>query len=197
MDTLLTWLLHYSYAGLFGLLALGVVGLPIPDETLLAFSGYLISRGQFDARFAFASAFAGSACGISLSYLIGRTAGQKAAHRYGKYVHLTPERLARVHRWFDRIGEWLLMVGYFIPGVRHFTALVAGMSEVPYGRFAAFAYAGAALWVGTFLSIGYFVGENWKTVINVVQHYTVVSLAILVVAGAVVWWIRRKRAPEL
>ena len=193
MDTVLTWLLHYGYAGLFALLALGVVGLPIPDETLLAFSGFLISRGKFDARWTFACGFGGSVCGISLSYLIGRTAGQKAAHRYGKYVHLTPERLAHVHRWFDRIGEWLLMIGYFIPGVRHFTALVAGMSEVKYARFAAFAYTGAAIWVGTFLAIGYFVGENWPAVLQAVQHYTALSAAFFVLAAALIWWVRRKR----
>src|SRR5579875_2175141 len=100
MQTLFAWISHYGYAGLFGLLVLGIIGLPVPDETLLAFSGYLISRGKFHPVLAFAAAFTGSACGISLSYLIGRTAGYKAAHRYGRYVHLTEERLEQVHRWF-------------------------------------------------------------------------------------------------
>jgi membrane protein DedA with SNARE-associated domain len=197
METLLAWLSQYGYAGLFALLLLGIVGLPVPDETLLAFSGYLVSTGHFRPGLAFATAFAGSACGISLSYLIGRTAGYKVAHRYGKYVHLTEERLNQVHGWFDRIGEWLLAVGYFIPGVRHFTALAAGMSKVGYGKFAVFAYTGAAVWVATFLTIGYLVGENWRAVMGLVHRYTVRCFVILAIAGIALWWIRKQRAKRV
>lgn len=193
MDTLFVWLSQYGYAGLFGLLVIGIVGLPVPDETLLTFSGYLISKGKFHPALAFAAGFGGSVCGISLSYLIGRTAGYKAARRYGKYVHLTDERLEQVHRWFERVGEWLLTVGYFIPGVRHFTALVAGMSKLGYGKFAAFAYAGAAVWVATFLSIGYLVGENWLGVMGVVHRYTMTVLLLTAIAGAGVWWARNRQ----
>ena len=44
---ILAWITHYGYGAIFCLLALGIVGLPAPDETLLAFSGYLVSRGTF------------------------------------------------------------------------------------------------------------------------------------------------------
>src|SRR5690242_8138805 len=117
MDSLTAWVSQYGYFGLFGLLLLGVVGLPVPDETLLVISGYLISRGQLDAVATFAAGFAGSGCVISLSYLIGPTAGHAAVNRYGRFVHLTNERLERVHRWFQRTCAWLLAIGYFIPGV--------------------------------------------------------------------------------
>lgn len=171
---------------------MGIVGLPVPDETLLAFCGYLIARGKFHPVPAFATAFAGSACGISLSYLIGRTAGYGAAHRYGKYVHLTEDRIERVHHWFERIGDWLLMIGYFIPGVRHFTALVAGMSRLGYPKFAVFAYTGAAVWVATFLCLGYAVGEKWQAVIAVVHRYTIACLAIGVIVATAIWLGRRR-----
>ena len=154
METLLAWVSHYGYAGLFGLLILGIVGLPVPDETLLVFSGYLIYKGRLQPGLTFLTAFAGSVCGISLSYVIGRTAGHKVVQRYGRYVRINQERLERVHRWFQKMGEWLLAVGYFIPGVRHFTALAAGISDLEYGRFAVFAYGGAAVWVGAFLTLG-------------------------------------------
>jgi membrane protein DedA with SNARE-associated domain len=108
-------------------------------------------------------------------------------------VHITQARLDRVHAWFHRIGDWLLMVGYFIPGVRHFTALVAGMSKLEYRTFAGFAYAGAAIWVATFLSIGYFVGENWRAALALVHRYTLAFAATLVLAAALVWWLRRLR----
>ena len=194
MEMLFAWVSHYGYAGLFGLLVLGIVGLPVPDETLLVFSGYLISRGRLQPAWTFVAGFAGSACGISVSYLIGRTLGHEAVNRYGKYVRLTPERLAGVHRWFQRVGEWFLAIGYFVPGVRHFTALVAGMSELEYKAFAAFAYSGAAVWVTTFLSIGYFVGENWERTIALVERYTLLFAIAVVLAAAVISFLLHKRA---
>ena len=83
---------------------------------------------------------AGAWTGISGSYLLGRTLGVGAVHRYGKYIHFTEDRLAYVHRWFDRIGHWMLVAGYYIIGVRHFTAVVAGMSKLEYPTFIAYAW---------------------------------------------------------
>src|SRR3954465_9757704 len=102
METLLGWLSQYGYFGLFAMLVLGVGGLPIPDETILVFCGYLISRGRFHPATTYAVALAGAASGISISYLIGRTIGAPAVERYGRYVHLTPKRLDQVHQWFER-----------------------------------------------------------------------------------------------
>lgn len=194
METFFAWLSHYGYAGLFGLLVMGIVGLPIPDETLLTFCGYLISQGKFNPALAFAAGFAGSVCGISLSYVIGRTAGYKAARKFGRHVRLTEQRLNQVHRWFERVGDWLLLIGYFIPGFRHFTALVAGMSQLGYGKFVVFAYTGAAVWVATFLSIGYLVGENWPAVMGLVHRYTLAALGVAAIAGALIWAVRRAQA---
>ena len=195
MESILGWLSHYGYAGLFALLVLGIVGLPIPDETLLVFSGYLISTGRLHPLPAFLAAVAGSICGISLSYLIGRSLGRLAVVRYGRFLHITEQRLDRVHRWFARVGDWLLAIGYFIPGVRHFTALVAGTSRLEYRKFALFAYPGAALWVSTFLLIGYLVGENWRAVTQLVERYSLASTILLVLVAALIWWIRKRRPP--
>src|SRR3954447_10892864 len=116
MEPLIEWLSQYGYVGLFALLMLGIAGLPVPDETLLVLSGYLISAGRLHPSWTFLSGFAGAASGISLSYWLGRTLGHKAVGRYGKYIHLTAARVDIVQCWFQRIGNWLLSVGYFIPG---------------------------------------------------------------------------------
>lgn len=197
MDSLLAWVSHYGYAGLFLLLVLGIVGLPVPDETLLVFSGYLISKGRLHPALTFLSAFCGSGTGISISYLIGRGPGHHFVQRYGRYVHLSPERVDYVNHWFHRIGHWLLMVGYFIPGIRHLTAFVAGTSNVEYRTFAVFAYPGAVMWVGSFLALGYFVGDAWQTTFATLHHYLVaITVAIGVTLGAV-WWLHRKRAKPI
>ncbi len=192
MNWLLQGVSHYGYAGLFCLLMLGIVGLPVPDETLLVFSGYLMAKGQFAPGWLFLAAFGGTASGISISYCIGRTAGHSVAGRYGRYIRLTPERLERVHLWFRKTGNWLLAIGYFVPGVRHFTALVAGMSGLEYPVFALFAYGGGALWVAVFLTLGYFVGEQWQSVMFLVHRYTLV-IVVLVSGLALFFLIRKSR----
>jgi membrane protein DedA with SNARE-associated domain len=196
MDGVFTWVAAHGYGALYLLLALGVVGLPIPDETLLVFTGYLIFRGKLHPVGAFAAALAGTWTGISGSYLLGRTLGAGAVHRYGKYIHFTEDRLANVHRWFDRIGHWMLVAGYFIAGVRHFTAVVAGMSELEYPTFIAYAWTGGALWVTTFLTMGYFLGENWLPVAELVHRDVgIASIAMMAVGivGYVVWFALKKR----
>jgi len=191
----LVWITQYGYAAIFLLLVLGIVGLPVPDETLLTFSGYLIYKGHLSPALAFASALAGSASGITISYALGRTFGMALIHRFGKYLHLTPERLGRAHAWFERIGQWVLTFGYFIPGVRHLTAYAAGISSLEPQRFAIFAYLGSVLWVSTFLSLGYLLGERWHTVERNIHRYLVfVAVALgALAAGYLAWRSWRKR----
>lgn len=192
MDAVFVWISRYGYAGLFALLMFGIVGLPVPDETLLVFCGYLIWKGNFHLFPAFLAGFAGSICGISISYLLGRTCGHLVISRYGRFIGLTPDRLDSVHRWFDRLGGWLLAIGYFIPGVRHFTALVAGTAGLDWPAFALFAYSGAVFWVGTFLALGYVMGEKWQESSATFHKYALAAFAVVVVSGLVVWLFRRR-----
>ena len=191
----LAWITQYGYQAIFVLLVLGIVGLPVPDETLLTFTGYLIYKGHLSPPLAFVSALTGSASGITVSYALGRVFGMALLHRFGKYLHLTPERLDRAHAWFEQIGQWALTFGYFIPGVRHLTAYAAGISSLEPQRFAIFAYLGSVLWVSTFLSLGYLLGERWHTVERNIHRYLVfVAVALgALAAGYLAWRSWRKR----
>ena len=189
MDHVLHWVSTYGYGAVFGCLVLGIVGLPIPDEWMLVFTGYLIWRGRFHPVLAVLVAFCGSAGGISLSYTIGRTLGLGFVHRYGRWVHVSDTQIRRVHDWFKRVGHWALFFGYFVPGVRHFTAIVAGTSKLEFRSFASYAWPGGLLWVCTFISIGYFLGEQWQRVFEVIDHnIRVVMLGAAVVAAFYLAW---------
>lgn len=191
MNAVFPWIAHYGYAGLFFLLMLGIVGLPVPDETLLVFCGYLISTRRLEPGWTFASGFLGSSCGISLSYVLGRNFGRRFIHRYGQHVWLQTHHVHQISEWFRRIGLWVLTVGYFVPGVRHFTAVVAGMSRLEYLKFAGFAYAGAAIWVATFLVIGYFVGEEWARTSEIVHRWMLAGTVAVALAIGLYWFVRR------
>lgn len=197
MDAVFQWITTYGYGAIFVLLMFGIVGLPIPDETLLVFCGYLISKGRMHPAAAWASALCGSWCGITLSYTVGRTFGIGVVHKFGKYLHLDEQRLNRIHAWFDRIGHWALLFGYFVAGVRHITAIVAGTSGLSFFSFIAYAWTGGVLWVTTFLTIGYYLGENWRVIAESIHHYVVyISLGIVVAALAYYWWRRKTRRAD-
>ncbi len=187
--TLVAWLSQYGALALCGLLMLGVFGVPVPDETLLVIAGALVGKGDLPLAGTFAAAMFGSSVGISLSYLVGRLVGPPAVHRFGRFVHVSEGTLAWLEGWFERIGKWTLTFGYYIPGVRHATALVAGAARLPAGIFMAFAYSGALLWSATFLWVGYEVGDNWPIVLQTLRRHIwlagVVAVALML---AWAWW---------
>ena len=190
------WLREYGYSALFFLLVAGIVGLPVPDETLLTLAGFLVFRGKFELAPMLLAGFFGSACGITLSYLIGRTAGIYTVHKFGRFLRIDDAKLAQVRQWFERFGKWVLVIGYFIPGVRHFTALVAGASRLPYREFALFAYAGALLWSTSFIAIGYTVGRNWHRIVDEMQEHQIeagIAVAVGLLAYAVIRYLLAHR----
>jgi membrane protein DedA with SNARE-associated domain len=185
----LQWITQYGYLAIFLLLVCGIVGLPVPDETLLTFTGFLVYKGNFSLPLAFAAALAGSLSGITVSYTLGRTFGLKLIHKYGRYIHLTPDRVEKAHAWFARVGHWGLTFGYFVPGFRHLTAYAAGMSAVEPPQFALFAYAGGVLWVSVFLGLGYFLGDRWESVEKDIEGYMkAAGVGIVILAALYVGW---------
>lgn len=194
MDHVAAFIYAYGYPGLFALLMLGIVGLPIPDEWLLIFTGYLVYKGFFQPVPAVATAIAGSICGISVSYALGRTLGSFVIRRLGGWLHVTEERMGRVRAWFDRTGRWSLLVGYFIPAVRHLAGLVAGTSNLRFRDFAVFAYGGASIWSVCFVAVGYFSGKEWSRASRAI-HRDIVIFAVAA-AVAVLAWLFLGRRPR-
>jgi len=190
---LVSWLVEYGPAVLFFAQVFGIIGLPIPDEFLLTVAGALVKRGQLNGIATVAATIAGCACGITFSYIIGRTIGLHAIHRY---VRVHKDAVERAQTWFQRFGGWLLMFGYFIPGVRHVSAIAAGSAGFTYPQFARYAYPGAVMWCTVFLSAGFVGGGHIEAVFAAVRsHARVVALmAIAVLALYVLVFRLRRRA---
>lgn len=190
-DTFAQWLLEYGSIALFFLLALGIVALPIPDETLLVVSGVLIHQGILSPIPTVLAAYLGSMSGITLSYFLGRTAGHYLLKKYGKYIGINDEKLKKAHDWYEYLGKWTLTFGYFIPGVRHVTGILAGTSELEYPVFALFAYSGAFLWTTAFLTIGYFFGPYWNTILSFMDSHPIELTFGVLSFFLFIWWIKR------
>jgi membrane protein DedA with SNARE-associated domain len=189
MHLLFLSITKYSYFDIFIALGLGIVGLPIPDETLMAYVGFLVFQGKLNYLFTVMVAFMGTSCGITIGYILGRKFGNPFIKRYSAKIYVNSERIQNAEKFYNRYGKFALFIGYFIPGVRHLMAIFAGTSLMPYRIFALFAYAGGLLWTITFVSLGYFLGEKWHNVYMYSHRYIipVVLVSIIVLSIAIYW----------
>jgi membrane protein DedA with SNARE-associated domain len=193
MESVPFWLTHYGYVGLAVLLMLGIIGLPIPDETLLAFAGHLIAKGKLALIPTIGTAFLGSVCGISISYALGRWAGHYFIEKSHCILRIDVEQLEKVRDWFALRGRLLLFFGYFVPGVRHFTAFVAGSTRLHMGVFGLFGYTGALFWSVSFIVLGYFLQEGWSHLSVTMHQITIVAGLVFVAAALLVFLLRRRQ----
>ncbi|KLU62221.1 inner membrane protein YqjA [Peptococcaceae bacterium CEB3] len=187
---------HYRYAGLFVLLSLGMLGIPVPDEFLMTFSGFQTTVGHMAFGETLVLASLGSFVGMNLSYWIGRVLGIPFLRKITPWLHMNEKRVARAEHWFNKYGDRLIVVGYFFPGFRHFIAYFAGMSEVFYGRYAVLTGIGALLWSAAFISLGRVLGVHWRMITALLHRYLVSGalLLALIVILIYIFSVRRGKA---
>lgn len=193
MENIDYFLANYGYFAIFFLLMLGIVGPLIPDDTILVLSGLAVHRGQLNLEATIAVAYAGSLCGITLSYLLGRTGAVYVLKRIPPVERWLDRYLPQVEKWFEQYGKWTLFFGYFLAGVRHFTALTAGIGNVPPRTFALYAFPGGFVWVSTFIAIGYFLGAEWEQLRHNFERGATVAVVVLGIVGLLAWLLKRRR----
>lgn len=178
---------HYGYWGIFAALSLGIIGLPIPDELLMTYVGYIVFKGSLSYPLSIISAFVGATSGITISYYAGSKLGLPFLRKYGPKIHITDQRIERTQSLFKKYGNFLLFIGYFIPGVRHLTAYVAGISNLAFRKFMLIAYSGALVWCITFITLGYQLGERWHLVRNHIHRYglSLISISLFIAIGVI------------
>lgn len=197
MNEALNFIKDYGYLALYLLLALGIIGIPVPDETLMLTVGGLSVHGHFTFSKVLIVSFLGSMTGMTISYLVGRHLGSGLLQRYGKWIHLTPDRIAKAEVWFHKYGGLSIVFGYFIPGIRHVTCYLAGVTRVKFVKYLGFASLGAFIWCLVFVTLGRFVGNNWPTIHAFIKRNMAPSLLIvacIVVIIVIVLMSRRKKA---
>jgi len=191
----LRWVARYGLLALFALLMFGIAGIPMPDEVMLSFAGGLAATGNYNMGYlsTLLTAFLGASCGITFSYVLGRTAGLGVVRKWGKYLHITEERLNRVHEWYEhKKGRWALVFCIYAPVFRHVVAIVAGTSRMRLWEFAALAWSGVLLWVATFITLGYFSAGYWVRMGPTV-HYILLVGSLGIGAIILIWYILRNR----
>jgi len=185
----------------FGLWAIGLLitledfGVPAPGETILIAGALYAGAGRLNIVAVGLAGFIAAVIGDNIGFAIGHFGGRVLALRWGKYVFLTEERLDKAERFFDRRGAIVITFARFVEGLRQANGIIAGITGMHWLRFLIFNAIGAALWVGTWVSIGYFAGNHISTIyhyINLYSYYVLIALGVLIL-GYIVWRLRRRR----
>lgn len=176
---------QYGYFAIFILFVLGIVGLPVPDEVLLTYLGYVTSIGKMSFTLTFAATFFGAVCGISISYYLGKKLGEPFLRKFGPKIFITEKTIQRTQKLFNKYGKYMLFICYFIPGVRHAAAYIAGITYFSFKRFTVYAYSGALVWVLTFLVIGNRLGSNWQIIFTFIKDYVWILAGLTIIAATV------------
>ncbi|PKN53308.1 MAG: DedA family protein [Deltaproteobacteria bacterium HGW-Deltaproteobacteria-13] len=193
MHSLLPYIAQYSYWGIFFSLGLGILGLPIPDETLMVFAGFQIFQGHLNYPLAVVIAFLGTSCGITSGYFIGRLSDKFLLKKYSDKLHINPEHFENAEQFYRNYGKSALLIGYFIPGVRHLTAIFAGISRMPYRTFAVYAYTGGFFWTILFINLGYFLGDGWHRFDHYSNRFIIPLAAVALVVTIVVMYLKQNK----
>lgn len=189
MDWLSGLVGRFGYPGLFAAIILENLVPWIPSELILPFAGYLAFQGLFHPALVVTWATAGSVTSAyliyALGFAIGRGKAQSAVTRISAAIGLKPETLRLASAWFRRKGNIAVLLCRFVPGVRSFISVPAGMSGMSLYLFGGYTLLGSAVWNLAFTLIGFYGGNMWQELTKSVyarawQIVGAVALAFLV-----------------
>jgi membrane protein DedA with SNARE-associated domain len=178
---------NFGYLAVAGLVLLEDFGVPAPGETVLILGALYAATGRLSVWLVGVLAFLGAVIGDNIGFAIGHFGGRPLAERFGRYVFLTPERLDKATGFFDRHGGKVVVIARFVEGLRQANGIIAGIAGMHWAKFLAFNALGAALWVATWTSVGYFSGSHINTIYNDATRYdTYLAIAVGALALALV-----------
>jgi membrane protein DedA with SNARE-associated domain len=185
-----------GYPGLFLLITLESTLVPIPSELVMPFAGILAAQGKFSLPVILVINSAAALLGSGISYWIGAAGGKPLLLRYGKYALIRAKDIELTERFFARHGKATILIGRFLPVVRHIISVPAGIARMPLAGFFTQTFIGSTIWGSILIVLGYHYGEAFLETARQLKHVDlIVGVAILAVllALAVRFVIRRRR----
>lgn len=201
LDSVATWIQGFiadvGYGGLFLMIVLESTMVPVPSLLVMPFAGWMAHEGTFSLPVILAINGAGALTGSLLSYWLGAAGGKPLLLKYGKYVLLKPEDLAKTEAFFQRYGAWTVFIARFVPVARHLISIPAGIARMRLPMFLLQTFLGAMLWGGGLMVMGYVLADQWRGIATKAKRVDLVIAVIIVLAAAFVayrWFRKRKEA---
>jgi membrane protein DedA with SNARE-associated domain len=201
---------HGVYA-VFGLMAIDAL-FPAGSELVMVYAGALAAGAFADQHVTLFGSTVSSHLGGylvvvlagTLGYLvgslvgwaIGARGGRPLIERHGRLLHVPQENLDRAERWFDRWGDWGVLLGRLTPVVRSFVSIPAGVFRMRLGPYTILTLIGSTIWCLAFAGIGWAIGASYHG-FNKGFEYIEIVIVIAALLGLGYWIVRRRRSSTL
>jgi membrane protein DedA with SNARE-associated domain len=168
--------------------------IPLPSEIIMPLAGWMLIEGAglsiwYIALAGFCGAI-GNVFGSLIAYAVGAAGGVPLLRRYGKYILISNHDLDRANQWFGKYGDWITFIARFVPAVRTFISLPAGIARMNIGKFSLFAFLGSFIWSIALTYGGYVLGKNWERIREVMRPFDYPILGIVIILIIVAVWFR-------
>ncbi|WML51793.1 DedA family protein [Neobacillus sp. PS3-12] len=191
IQSVFTLLSHLGYMGI----ALGLMVEVIPSEIVLAYGGFLISKGEIAWVGAVIAGTIGGIIAQWFLYWLGRYGGRPILDKYGKYILIQPHHIDVAQQWFSRYGAGVIFTARFIPVVRHAISIPAGIAKMSFSKFTLYTICAIIPWSILFLYLGYTLGSNYEMINQAAQPYVrpaIVVAVILTIVYLLFKWKKKK-----
>jgi membrane protein DedA with SNARE-associated domain len=185
-----------GYPVVFALILLESTLVPIPSELVMPFAGYMAWKGEFSLPVILVINSVGAMVGSGICYWIGVVGGKPFLVNYGKYFLVRQHEIERTEAFFARHGKKTILIGRFLPVIRHVISVPAGIARMPLPAFFLQTFLGATIWGGVLILLGYYVGANWEVLsssLKRVDHVIGAILVLALVALGIRFVVRRRR----
>lgn len=184
-----------GYPGLFVLIMLESTLVPIPSELVMPFAGYLAHTGEFSLAAILIINSVAALVGSAICYWIGMAGGKPLLMKYGKFIGVRRKDIERTETYFSRHGKATILIGRFLPVVRHIISIPAGIARMSLPGFFLQTFIGSTIWGTVLILIGYELG-NWAVIAEKLKHVDLligVAILVLLLALGIRFVLRRRR----
>jgi membrane-associated protein len=165
----------------------------LPGDSLLVMAGLYAAKGDLDMLLLNALLIPMAVAGDATSYWIGRRAGPHLFNR-PRSRFFNPDHVRAAHDFYERHGGKAIILARFMPLVRTFVPVVAGVAGMSYRRFATYNVVGGAAWVGSMTLTGYVLGTRFPLLVQHIEKVILTVIFLSILPGLVEWIRVRRRA---
>jgi membrane-associated protein len=183
-----------GYIGLFAIVFAETglfVGFFLPGDSLLVTAGLFAAAGELNIFYLNGLLLVAAVAGNATGYAIGHRMGHAIFNKPNS-LFFRREHLLRTKRFYEKHGGKTIILAQFMPIVRTFAPVVAGVAGMTYRRFASFNVIGALCWVPSMTLTGYFLGRLVPNIDRHIHYVVAVVIAVSLLPGAIAW-LKEKR----
>lgn len=194
-EWIMNFIQQYGYISLFSLMILENLFPPIPSEVILTFMGFMISQNRFQMIGSIVVATLGSFIGTYILYSLGKLLTPEYLNQFlksflAKKLHFKKENIEKTEDYFLRFGTKFVFFGRFIPMIRSFISIPAGMSQMPLFTFSLYSLLGTLIWDTLLIFIGFYLGYRWELIKTLMNDYKIICLIVFLCL--IVYWLIKK-----